>query len=414
MWALMRRLAAVLTAAPLIVMAGCAQTASRQSLSTPSPTLSTATAPSDATPTPGPFVCAQPAGAHGRYAYVAADGQLTLVNGCDAIEVHGRGSRLLAPQAFSPDGSWLLSSEGVQNPMATPNVSVCDVLINTATGAQTLTPICNPSAADPTRGWFGFIGWSGNTTYYDGGWGVGNDTSVKVYRVSVPGLSVTRVATLAWVGNLANQRTASGMVLRNGAIYYAGYASASDHNHAWLRRYSLASGMDTRIVSLGIAGTGGCQLQVDNTPCLWAGPWDISADGAHIAYHNPGPIQSLSDTNVEQGTPMYIANSDGSAPSRLFLDTGAVAGFLSPYFSPDGAYITTEEATALEFERLASGAVIAAPANFRFPQWTTAPGYVILNDEWDYNLHPVLVNIETGAQVRLQINSRDYVWANAA
>ena len=412
--------AAMLLVTPLILLAACAQTVSQQEPLTPlasSPTATTAPLASDATPTPGPFVCAKPASRNSPYAYVVADGQLTLVRDCYAVEIPGRGGRLLAPQAFSPDGSWLLASEGLHDPMATPNTPTCDALINTVTGAQTLTPLCDIYPADSTRDWFGFIGWSDNSTYYDAGWGSGNDTAVKLYRVRVPSLSVTSVATLSWVGNLANQRTTSGMVLRNNTIYYAGYASTRDHNHASLRRYSLATGQDMPVVSLGIAGTGGCQVQVDNTPCLWAGPWDITGDGRQIAYHNPGPTQSPSDTYNEPGTPLNLATSDGSAPSELFPGAASVSGFLSPSFSPDGAYITTLDASRLAFERLGSRTVVSAPDSYRFPEWTATPGYVVLYDEspsGDYQQHPVLYNIETGAQLRLQAGSFHYVWASTA
>lgn len=111
---------------------------------------------------------------------------------------------------------------------------------------------------------------------------------------------------------------------------------------------------------------------------------------------------------------MYLAKSDGTLPSQLFLNTGAVTGFLSPYFSPDGAYVTTHDATTLTFERLANHSIIAAPSSLRWPAWTSTPGYAVLDEAWDSNTHPVLLNVETGAQVYLQINSREYVWANAA
>jgi hypothetical protein len=151
----------------LTSLAGCGGTASQRKAPTATlsaqaePTVTLGDAP---TPTPGPFVCANPPGTSARYAYVAAEGQLTVVSGCDHGEVHGRGRRLLAPQGFSPDAWWLVASEGVRDPMATPSVTVCDVLINTVTLAQMVTPVCNPFAADTTRDWFGYIGWSDDAT----------------------------------------------------------------------------------------------------------------------------------------------------------------------------------------------------------------------------------------------------------
>lgn len=369
------------------------------------------------TPTPGPFVCANPPGTSARYAYVAADGQLTVVSGCDHGEVHGRGGRLLAPQGFSPDGRWLVASEGVRDPMATPSVALCDVLINTVTLAQTVTPMCNPFAADTTRDWFGYIGWSDDVTYYDAGWGTGTNAAVKVFRVTIPSLAVAKVATFAWVGNFANRQNDSGIALRDGALYYAGYASSSDRDYAWLRRYTLATGENTRIVALGIAGYGGCQVQVDNTPCAWAGPWAITPDGRQIAYHNPGPTQSISDTSQEKGSPLYLASSDGASPVKLFPSAPVGYGFVTPSFSPDGRYITELDASTYSFQRLADGKVFTAPMGYRFPEWTQISGYVILYVDpvsGDYRSRPVLYNVETGAKSPLQVGSYRYVWGPAA
>ena len=418
----MRRWAAVIGGLTLTLaaLAGCGGIASQQAAPTSIPTAQpqpTFTMGDPPTPTPGPFVCANPPGTSARYAYVGADGQLTVVNGCSYQEVHGRGGRLLTPQGFSPDGRWLLASEGVHDPEATPGVNLCDVLINTSTLAQTVTPICDMTfTADPTRNWFGYIGWSDNATYYDAGWGVGNDASVKIYRISVPSLHVTKVAAFSWVANLANRQTDSGIALRGGALYYAGYASSADHGHGWLRRYTLATGQDARIVALGVAGSGGCQVQVDNTPCAWTGPWDITPDGSRIAFHNPGPTQLPSDTGQEKGSPLYLAGRDGSSPVRLFPGSAVGSGFVMPLTSPDGRYITGWDASTVAFERLADGKVIAAPDKDMWPEWAAMPDEVVLYNEGagDYYQHPVLFNIATGTALTLQVGSYHYVWAPAA
>lgn len=414
-------LAFALTLAPL---AGCASgsnggaTSQSRATVTPGASTATATVSSDATPTPGPFVCANPAGSNARYAYVAADHQLTLVQGCSPKEVAARPNRTLTPQAFSPSGQRLLASESSTfDPSSGKSEPLCETLINTDTGATTLTPLCAPSAvpsANAAIGWYGFIGWGDDSTFYEAGWSAGTDTSISVLRVTLPGMSVTKITAFPWVANLANRRTPSGVVLRNGALYYAGYASASDHSHAWLRRYTIATGQDSRIVSLGIAGYGGCQVQVDNSPCAWAGPWDISSDGLRFAYHIPGPTQSISDTSIEQGTPLYMAASDGSGAIKLFPNEELGQGFSYPVFSGDGRYIAQNYERPATIERLSDRAMLKAPAGDVMTQWAEPSALVVLQDltvTTDYLMHLVLYNVETKALTPLQAGSYQYVWA---
>lgn len=402
------------------LLAGC----SRSPIVTPTAQAqATATVSISGSPTPGPFVCANPAGSRASYAYIAADHQLTLVHGCSATEIHPRAGRILVPEAYSPSGQWLIASETAANYQATSNFPLCDTIINTATYATTITKYCAPSVSDPSMGWNGFIGWSDDSTYYEGRWGAGTDTSVTVVRVTLPDLQATKITTFPWVANYANERTPSGIVLRNGVLYYAGYASASDHSHAWLRRYSLATGQDTPIVSLGIAGYGGCQVQVDNTPCAWAGPWDMSADGGEIAYHIPGPTQSITDTAIEKNTPLYIVRSDGSNGTRLFPGVTLGDGFNAPSFSADGRYLEASfysqasQSTSTFFERLGGASLIHAQDALYFSGWTPQSAVAIvlqLNMSNDYLQRPALYNVETQTLKPLQVGSSNYVWASGA
>ncbi len=409
----------------LTLMAGCASGSTGQTTAAATRSDSTVTStvnPSDVTPTPGPFVCANPAGSNARYAYVAADHQLTLVQGCSPKEVHARPNRTLVPWAFSPSGQRLLAGEAsTLNPDSGNSESLCETLINGATGATTLTTICNPSTPNASMGWSAFIGWSDDSTYYEGQWGRESASSVTVVRVTLPDMAVTKITTFPWVANLANTRTSSGIVLRGGALYYAGYASASDHSHAWLRRYDLATGADIRIVSLGIAGTGGCQVQVDNTPCAWAGPWDISADGSKIAYHIPGPTQSITDTFIEKNAPLYIARSDGSGATQLFPGVPLGDGFNAAIFSPDGRYLeatfyTQETHTEDQIiERLSDASLIHAQNINYFSGWASQPGVAIVllqpQVSNDYVPPTALYNIETQTLTPLQASSYQYIWA---
>ena len=141
---------------------------------------------------------------------------------------------------------------------------------------------------------------------------------------------------LTWVASVANANEPSGIALRGDALYYGGYMSTSEGG-AWLHRFSLTSQTDTRIVRLGLAGFGGCQ--VADVPCQWTGPWAVSRDGAKIAYHAPGPTESMSDTSMEANTPLYLATSDGSGAQHLFPTQALRQGFNQPTFSPDGRYV---------------------------------------------------------------------------
>jgi hypothetical protein len=418
---LQRSVILIALALALAPLAGCASgsgggaTSLAEVTATPGGANITATVGSDATPTPGPFVCANPAGSNARYAYIAADHQLALVQGCSPKEIAARPNRALAPQAFSPSGRWLLASESsTLDPFSGTTEPLCETLIDSDTGATTLTPLCAMSPANAAIGWYGFIGWSDDATFYEAGWGAGANSGISVVRVTLPGMTVAKIADFPWVGNLANRRTGSGIVLRNGALYYAGYASASDHSHAWLRRYTIATGQNTRIVSLGIAGYGGCQVQVDNSPCAWAGPWDISPDGSRIAYHIPGPTQSITDTSIEQGTPLYLAASDGSGATRLFPDEKLGAGFSSPVFSVDGRYMAQNFQRPATIERLSDGVELKAPDGYVMTQWTATSQVAVLQDltvTADYLSHPVLYNAETKALTPLQAGSYQYIWA---
>jgi Tol biopolymer transport system component len=157
-------------------------------------------------------------------------------------------------------------------------------------------------------------------------------------------------------------------------------------------------------------------VQVDNTPCAWTGPWAITPDGRQIAFHNPGPTQSMSDTGQEKGSPLYLARSDGMSPVKLFPSAPGGMGFITPLISPDGRYINGWDTASVAFERLAGGAIFTAPEKYMWPEWTTIPDYVILYNEGatDYYQHPALYNIATGAKAPLQVGSFHYVWAPSA
>jgi hypothetical protein len=204
----------------------------------------------------------------------------------------------------------------------------------------------------------------------------------------------------------------SGIELNNGSLYYAGYMSTAEGG-AWLHRFSLSTQTDSRIVRLGVAGLGGCQ--VDFGPCQWTGPWDISANGMVIAYHSPGPTQSITDTSEEPGTPLVYVTNTSAQPTRLFSSTPPGQGFNAPSISPNGQYVAAMFGQKLLIERLATGTVTTPRSGLRWQGWTGSPGVALVNDTNaagppDYLAHVYLYNITTGALTPLQVGCYDFVW----
>lgn len=270
------------------------------------------------------------------------------------------------------------------------------------------------------------LGWASDDSFYLAST-VSDPSHVNepatVSLISLPQLTQSIVTTLTWVASVANANAPAGIALRGDALYYGGYVSTSEGG-AWLHRFSLTTRTDTRIVRLGVAGIGGCQ--VSEAPCGWTGPWDISRDGSTIAYHNPGPTQSLSDALTpgnDMNTPMYVAASDGSSPTRVFPQVALGGSFTQPTFSPDGQYIVASFSRAtftlpgkVIFERLSDGTLTTAPAELMFQSWTPQPGVALMYNTStggapDYLIHLELYNIATGARIALQPETSGYVWA---
>lgn len=421
MWSGWRRNGAWLSVVVLAAaLAGCASGGSSGASSAPTATTApqaTATqrgAASDA------FVCATPPNSTEWYAYVGPDQQMRLAHGCATpVTIAAPNGRQFTPIAFSPSKTWLLAWNNVANPQGPDTVS-CLALVEISSGAATPTKICTPYGGGSTTlpRWYAFIGWANDTSFYLAS--TASDASTTVSLVSLPLLTQAVVTKLAWVATVANHSAPSGVALRGDALYYGGYMARSEGG-AWLHRFSLTTRADTRIVPLGLAGFGGCQ--VTESPCTWTGPWDISRDGSKIAYHNPGPTQSLSDTASETTTPLYVAASDGSGAARLFPQVALTGGFNQPAFSPDGRYVvaTFGNATpglpnAVVFERLSDGACTSPPTELQFQSWTQQPEVALMynistSGAPDYIIHLELYNVATSAHTPLQPGTDSYVWA---
>lgn len=373
----------------------------------------------------GAFVCANPPGSTATYAYVAKGGPMYLAKGCHTpVAVYAPAGRQYRPVAFSPSGNWLLAWDGLANPQQSDTVS-CLVLVAVSSRTVTPTTLCSPYGGGSTglTQWYIPIGWASDASFYLASARRDNATIVSpttVSLVSLPQLTQTVVTKLTWVATLANGSAPSGIALRGDALYYGGYTSLSEGG-AWLHRFSLSARTDTRIVRLGLAGSGDCQ--VSETPCAWTGPWDISRDGSKIAYHNPGPTQSLSDaltSTTETNTPLYVASSAGSGATRLFPQVALGGPFSGPSFSPDGRYLvaTFSDFTSsgkVIFERLDDSSLTTAPSDLQFWGWTPQPGTALMDNiaasgAPDFLIHLELYNVVTGARAPLQPGTQDYVW----
>jgi hypothetical protein len=206
---------------------------------------------------------------------------------------------------------------------------------------------------------------------------------------------------------MATRGTDSGIKIRGGFLFYGGFVSTAEGG-AYLHRYSLADGTDIKLVRLGIAGHAGCQVTFN--PCNWTGPWDVSPDGSHIVYHNPGPKQSISDTAIEPSTPLYYATSNGSGATKLFASQTLPQYFSSPFFSPDGALVVaTAENDAIQ--AVTDGAVVALPTDNHFTSWRgDGKAAIVFTLDAGYHQIPALFDIASGRLTVLPGDPNSYVW----
>ncbi|MDE3229859.1 MAG: hypothetical protein KGO05_08240, partial [Chloroflexota bacterium] len=328
--------------AVMMLLAGCAPFGPVAS-GTPSPSPAQATATMAAALQNG-YVCANPPGSSAYIAYVDAKGQLYVAQGCaPPTLIPAPQGRDLIPIAFSTQNGWLLvwnSAVDSQAAGATNCLAVIDLTKMTLTTTSTF---CNPAgpggagSATAKFWWYSPIGWTNDNAFYLAETAASTGNAVTVAYVALPGLAAVPVTTIPWVANLARVDAGdSGVALAGGALYYGGYRSSSEGG-AWLHRFTLGTRADTRIVRLGLAGSGGCQAQI--APCRWTGPWDVTPNGGAIAYHSPGPRQSFSDTDTEAGTPLMLASTTGGRATQLFPGVDMGQGFAAPMFSAGGAFV---------------------------------------------------------------------------
>ncbi|MGE5333934.1 MAG: zf-HC2 domain-containing protein [Nitrososphaerota archaeon] len=287
----------------------------------------TATPGASGTPQAGAFVCANPSGSNLTYAYLRGDHNLYIVTGCAKPQALPL-PNFSAPLAWSPTNRYL----AVRSCDVNGN---CPLVIYDTRSGQTLTT--NFVAEYPSEANVGqvirfFIGWVDDNTFVGALQPVASNNADSplgtstIVKVSVATRAETPVGQVAWF--------AGTKMVAPGYLFYAGLKTMSE-GQAYLHRLDLASGTDTRLVPLGEYGRGGCQM---TNFCNWTAPWDVSPDGTHVIYHNPGPTSFPSDINFVKDTPLVYANIDGTNSTRPFGDN--ISDILtSASFSPDGSYL---------------------------------------------------------------------------
>lgn len=397
----------------MVALAGCAFGASESG--TPSLTPAQATATMGAALQSG-YVCANPPGSSAYVAYVDAKGELYIAQGCGApTHIEAPAGQRLTPISFSAYDGYLLvwsTPTDTQAKGATACLAVVDLTVMALTKTSTFCNPAGPNGAAPVVGqfwWYSLIGWVNDSAFYLSETAASPGNAVTVAYVALPGLAAVPVTTIPWVANRARAGAGdSGIALAGGALYYAGYLSTSEGG-AWLHRFTLSTRADTRIVRLGVAGSGGCQTDI--APCRWTGPWDVSSDGAVIAYHSPGPRQSLSDTDTEAGTPLMLAASAGAQPRRLFPGVDMGQGFAAPMFSRGGAFIAAMIGQRLVIQDVDNGKVTMAPSGLYLQFWTPDPNIALVRDtNAPGPQRMALYNAASGSVTLLQPGARDFIW----
>jgi len=382
------------------------------------PTATTSALPTATTPGIGAFICANPAGSTMDYAYIRGDYNLYIVKGCNQPQkvailpgsIAGYANEF--PIAWSPSNRYLMI--GGPN---TANVGRT-YAVDTQTGALLTTNYSdgygdNLRAGDTAHL---FIGWLDDTTFLGASVPITAQNTngepvgpMTLLRVNVQSGQATAITKITWAASFA--------IRDNGQyLFYSGFQSAQEGG-AWLHRVTLATGTDTKLVPLGIADSGPCQ----GTPvCPWTAPWDVTTDGAHIVYHNPGPTSTPSDIHIVPDSPLYYANADGSSATKLPSDLLALT-LTTPILSPNGQYMAAADGsydpqnpTSYTQIRIApvgggrvqrvSGQLIAWRAD--------SQGMVMITYGSNGSANVSLYKPGTGVSQPLEANSSFYLWGN--
>jgi hypothetical protein len=353
------------------------------------------------TPQPSAFVCANPQGSSMTYAYIRGDGNVYAVTGCTAPRQLT--STSATPVAWSPSNRYL--AVWVQTYPGPDKVEVID----TQTGATIATRYAIDFGREPPAGSTAriFFGWLDDTTFLGAiaplvNGAPGTSTLVRV------DLRTGKEATLGtipgWVV-FGPSELAVRVVADGHDLFYAAYQGST----AYLHRFDLTAGTDTRLVSLGLYGNGGCQ---GTTVCGWTAPWDVSPDGSHILYHHPGAASTPSDINIPKDTPVLYANPDGSGASTPF-GTQLAAGLVTPVFSPDGALAVTMGSTYASTDPFGGTRQMKVVAFGHGSATIITVGFLTAwRGDSKALVADSLYDLATGKTTPLEANSNSYLWGH--
>jgi Putative zinc-finger len=394
-----------------------ASTPTGQPSVTPQPTSTaepTASPQPTGTPQPSAFVCANPQGSSLTYAYLRGDGNVYAVTGCNAPRQLT--STYANPVAWSPSNRYL--AVWVQTYPAPDTVEVID----TQTGATIATRYAIDFGREPSIGSTAhiFFGWLDDNTFL--GAIAPLVAGTPPANVDAPGTSTlvrvdlrtgkeTSIGTIpGWVTFSPGPQPGGRIVANGHYLFYAAYQGST----AYLHRFDLTAGTDTRLVSLGLYGNDGCQ---GSTICGWTAPWDVSSDGSHILYHSPGAASTPSDINIPKDTPVLYANPDGSGASIPF-GTQLAASLVTPVFSPNGAltvtsgstYASTDPFSGMPQMKLVTfGGGSATIVTGALGSWRGDNQALVV---FGAQSSPALYDLSSGKTTPLEANSNFYLWGH--
>ena len=372
----------------------------------------TATTPpqSTATPAPSAFVCANPTGSSMVYAYQRGDANLYVVNGCSAPRrVAGA---YVIPLAWSPGNRYLAV---MTNDFPNPDKAE---IIDTQSGVALTTSF----SADLGDGAVGdtvsvFLGWIDSSTVLVGETTLINNPQqfeapgpTTLNAVNVVSHATRTLGTIKDWANVGGHSPGAPMriVASGRLLFYA--ASDRSGSTGYLHRFDLTTGVDTRLISLGLFTNGGCQ---GTRICMWTAPWDVSADGARILYHRPGANIGPGDTSEPKDTPVYDASPDGSNASQPF-GSQLATGLVDTVFAPDGRYAVATgsayraDAPAPEMKVVRIGAAPRLVGGYWSAWRGDSAAFVMFIDASG----AMLYHVNSGQMTPLESNTNFYLWGN--
>lgn len=374
---------------------------------TASTVAATATPGEPAKAPPPQFICANPSGSNLTYVYRRGDGGLYTVSGC-ANPVRVAVDDFSTPLAWSPSNRYLATQEAGKTSTSTSfPVGIYDVstgkLMTTKFVVQ--TPM-DAKAGDVVRT---FLGWVDDNTFLGAVQPVTLNNPIApfgvstIVRVNVTSQAETPIGQIAWF--------AGTKIIAPNELFYAGLRTMSE-GQAYLHSLDLSTGADTQLVALGEYGNGGCQT---TNFCNWTAPWDVSPDGTHVIYHNPGPTTFPSDTSMVRDTPLIISRLDGSNRSTLF-GTSLSDSLSDPVFSPQGNFVFASGVTDKQIQQgdqwfrvLRIGGAVTDVHGI-FIAWRGDNRAMVIMSAG--NPQPMLYDLTTQKASMLEPNSDYYLWAH--